>query len=77
MAKKKAPAFETSLAELEQLVKKMDSGELELEQSLEAFEKGITLIRVCQSALQNAEQKVQLLVESSDGLSVADFDEKA
>ena len=74
MAKKKTPAFEESLASLEQLVNKMDSGELELEQSLEAFEKGIKLIRECQQSLQAAEQKVQQLVESSDGLIAQPFD---
>lgn len=77
MAKKKTPAFEESLASLEQLVSKMDSGELELEQSLEAFEQGIKLIRDCQQSLQAAEQKVQKLVESSDGLISVAFDGEA
>ncbi len=74
MAKKKTPAFEESLASLELLVNKMDSGELELEQSLEAFEQGIKLIRDCQQSLQAAEQKVQKLVEGSDGLISEAFD---
>lgn len=77
MAKKKTPAFEESLASLEELVSKMDSGELELEQSLEAFEQGIKLIRDCQHSLQTAEQKVQKLVESSAGLITQDFDSEA
>ena len=77
MAKKKTPAFEESLASLEALVSKMDSGELELEQSLEAFEQGIKLIRDCQHALQTAEQKVQKLVESSAGLIIEDFEGEA
>lgn len=77
MAKKKTPAFEESLASLEALVNKMDSGELELEQSLEAFEQGIKLIRDCQQSLQTAEQKVQKLVESSEGLVVQNFDSEA
>lgn len=76
MAKKKSPLFEESLATLELLVKKMDSGELELEQSLEAFEQGIKLIRECQQTLQAAEQKVQMLVEGSDALSMEAFDAK-
>ncbi len=75
MAKKKAIAFEESLSALELLVQQMDSGELELEQSLEAFEKGIKLIRDCQQSLQSAEQKVQQLVEGSEGLSVDTFHE--
>ena len=73
MAKKKAVSFEDSLAELEELVQKMDSGELSLEESLAAFENGIGLIRSCQSALQNAEQKVQKLIEKNGELSTEAF----
>jgi len=66
MAKKKAGYdFEHSLSELEQLVEKMESGELSLEQSLAAFEQGIKLTRECQQMLSKAEQKVQVL--SQDG----------
>lgn len=54
--------FEKALEELEQLVTAMEDGELTLEQSLQAFEKGIKLTRECQSALQEAEQKVQVLL---------------
>ena len=74
MPRKKTLAFEASLDELESLVKSMDSGELSLEDSLQAFEKGIGLIRDCQQALQNAEQKVQKLIETQDGLDVVDLD---
>jgi len=55
--------FETALAELEALVTRMESGDLTLEDSLEAFEKGIGLTRQCQEALSAAEQRVQLLME--------------
>lgn len=55
--------FESALAELEALVTRMESGELTLEDSLEAFEKGIGLTRQCQQALTAAEQRVQLLME--------------
>ena len=58
---KKAPSFEDSLAELEALVERMESGELSLEDSLSAFERGIALTRNCQQALQAAEQKVEIL----------------
>lgn len=75
MAKKKAVSFEESLTELEDLVKKMDSGELSLEESLTAFENGIGLIRNCQSALQTAEQKVQKLVEKNGDLETEAFEE--
>lgn len=57
--------FEESLANLENLVEAMEAGELSLEESLKAFEQGIKLTRECQLALEQAEQKVQLLLSSS------------
>jgi exodeoxyribonuclease VII small subunit len=54
--------FEQALADLEELVSSMEDGELSLEESLQAFEKGIKLTRDCQLALKQAEQKVQKLV---------------
>ncbi len=74
MPKKKAPAFEQSLQELETIVRQMEQGDLELEQSLAAFEKGIALIRDCQSALESAEQRVQQLTSTASGLALDDFD---
>lgn len=58
--------FEEALENLEELVQAMEEGELSLEESLKAFEQGIRLTRECQSALEKAEQKVQLLVKSDD-----------
>lgn len=58
--------FEEALQNLEELVEAMEEGELSLEESLKAFEQGIKLTRECQSALEKAEQKVQLLVSSDD-----------
>lgn len=61
---KNAPLdFEQSLAELQQLVERLEAGELSLEESLNAFEQGIRLTRDCQGALGQAEQKVQMLLE--------------
>jgi exodeoxyribonuclease VII small subunit len=57
--------FEQALRELEALVEKLESGELSLEESLKHFERGVSLTRICQSALENAEQKVQILTEKS------------
>ena len=57
-------AFEQSLAELESLVQKMESGEMSLEESLQAFEQGVRLTRNCQSALADAEQKVNKLLST-------------
>ena len=53
--------FEAALAELEQLVDTMEQGELSLEDSLKAFERGIELTRTCQQALKSAEQRVEML----------------
>ncbi len=58
--------FEASLGRLEELVTAMEDGDLSLEESLKAFETGIRLTRECQTALQRAEQKVQILM-SDDG----------
>lgn len=62
----KALDFETALRDLEAVVEQLESGQLPLEASLKAFEKGITLTRHCQSALQAAELKVKELTESDD-----------
>lgn len=61
----KLPTLEASLAEITQLVDKMEHGELTLEQSLANFERGITLVKHCQKVLAEAEQKVQLLVQQN------------
>jgi exodeoxyribonuclease VII small subunit len=74
MARKKAPDFEHSLAELQTLVERLESGELSLEESLGAFEQGIRLTRECQSALSQAEQKVQILLERDGVLTETPFD---
>ena len=66
MARKKNLGFESSLEELEDIVENMESGELSLEASLKAFEKGITLTRECQEALNQAEQKVKVLMSTDD-----------
>jgi len=55
--------FENAMLELEQIVTTMESGKLSLEDSLQNFEKGITLIRECQKKLQDSEQKVKILLD--------------
>ena len=76
MAKRnqKTPDFETALAELEELVEKMEQGELSLDESLKQFERGVLLTRVCQKSLQEAEQKVQILLEKDGQTSLEPFD---
>ncbi len=65
------PAFETALAELEKLVEKMERGDVSLEESLRMFERGVELARHCQTALRDAESKIQILMER-DGQQVLD-----
>ena len=55
--------FEHSLDELEQLVEKMEQGEMNLEDSLAAYERGVGLYRRCQAALEQAELRVRLLTD--------------
>ena len=74
MARKKAADFETSLAELQTLVERLENGELSLEDSLSAFEQGIGLTRDCQASLAQAEQKVQQLLERDGELQEVPFD---
>ncbi|MDP6103776.1 MAG: exodeoxyribonuclease VII small subunit [Gammaproteobacteria bacterium] len=56
--------FNKGLIELEEIVNKMESGDLELEESLKLFEQGVELTRQCQTALNEAEQRISVL--SSD-----------
>ena len=61
----KLPDLEVSLAEITQLIEKMEQGELTLDQSLGHFERGITLVKHCQKILEDAEQKVQILIQNN------------
>jgi exodeoxyribonuclease VII small subunit len=58
-------SFEAALAELEQLVGAMESGELSLEQSLAVHRRGLELTRYCQNALAQAQQQVRVLEEET------------
>ena len=63
--------FEKALEELEQLVERLEAGELPLEASLAEFERGIKLTRQCQQALRDAEQKVHLLTAEDEEIPFA------
>ena len=58
--------FEESIKELEKMVKTLEDGEPSLAESLKHFEKGITLIKVCQKELKSAENKIKELTEDGD-----------
>jgi len=59
--------FEEAIADLEQVVEQLESGDLSLEDSLEAFEKGVGLVRYCNQKLSEVEKKVELLVKDKQG----------
>ena len=65
--------FEQSLDALEQLVDKMEHGEMSLEDSLAAYERGVGLYRRCQAALEQAELRVRLLTDPQDPASGQPF----
>ena len=79
MARKSTPEtspvadFEASLDQLEQLVEKMEHGEMSLEESLAAYERGVGLYRRCQTALEQAELRVRLLTDPQDPASAQPY----
>lgn len=71
MAKEK---FEDALERLEDIVKKMEAGDLPLDEGLKSFEEGIKLIRFCQAKLDEAERRVEILLGKEDALQVKRLD---
>lgn len=61
------PDFERSMARLEQVVKKLDSPELPLDEAMKLFEEGVTLARDCQKQLEEAEARIEILLKKADG----------
>ncbi len=73
-----AKTFEASLSELENIVKQLEDGDLQLEQSLKLFEDGIRLSRECRERLTNAERRIEVLMKEADGsISLEPVDEQA
>jgi exodeoxyribonuclease VII small subunit len=72
-AKPETPDFETAMRDLEELVERLEHGDLPLEESLAAFERGVMLTRACQSALKEAEQKVEILLKKAGEPATEDF----
>jgi len=60
------PNLETAMEEVSQLIEKMEHSELSLEESLNNFERGVTLVKHCQKILEEAEQKVQILIQTNN-----------
>ena len=59
--------FETAIARLEEIVRMLESGNAPLDKSLAMFEEGVALVKLCNSRLDTAEQKVKILTASGDG----------
>ncbi len=74
MAAKKTINLEKALVDLEELVGELESGDLPLEKAMQKFEEGIKLTRICQAALKEAEQKVEILLKSTGGEELEEFD---
>ena len=63
----KNQTFEASLQELEKIVRRLEDGDLPLEESLKLFEKGVRLSRECQERLNQAERRIEVLLKDEDG----------
>ena len=74
MAAAKKINLEKYLADLEGLVEELESGDLPLETAMKKFEEGIKLTRGCQTALKEAEQKIEILLKSAGGDKLAEFE---
>ncbi len=72
--KEREQNFESSLASLEQIVAHLESGDLPLERALELFEEGVGLARRCQSQLEEAERKVEMLLRERGEIKITPFD---
>jgi exodeoxyribonuclease VII small subunit len=73
MGSQKQFDLEKSLSDLEALVEELESGDLPLEKAMKKFETGIKLTRGCQTALKDAEQKVEILLKSAGSEELDDF----
>lgn len=67
MSSVKPKTFESSLEELERIVRELEQGELTLEKSLELFEQGVKLSRECQERLNQAERRIEILMRDNQG----------
>ena len=73
----KTPDFEQALTELETLVERLERGDLPLDEALKLFERGVALTRHCQSSLQAAQQKVEILLKRSADAQPEPFEDGA
>ncbi len=67
-------SFEESLTELESIVEKLENGQLSLDESLLLFDKGIKLVKECDTKLKSAQQRIERLIEENNGLISEPFE---
>ena len=72
MTAEDAPTFEAALQKLDEIVQRLEKGELPLEQSLVLYEEGVRLSRLCHAKLEEAEGKIELLLKDARGDLVLD-----
>lgn len=74
MSETKELKFEQAMSELEQLVGKLERGDMALDESLDAFAKGVELVKHCKGQLSQAEKRVEKLVKTDKGVSQEPMD---
>ncbi|OGL39635.1 MAG: exodeoxyribonuclease VII small subunit [Candidatus Schekmanbacteria bacterium GWA2_38_11] len=62
--------FEVAFSELEKIVKKLEQGNLTLDESIKLFEEGIKLSKICSSKLEEAEKKIEILIKAENGTNI-------
>lgn len=65
------PKFENALKRLEEIVKDLERGDLQLDDALKLFEEGVKLSKACLDILENAEKKIEILMQDKDGVKRA------
>lgn len=65
--------FEDAMSALEDITRKLESGDLPLEDAIGAYERAVSLIKVCNDKLEAAEKKVKILIEGPEGIVASDF----
>lgn len=70
----KEKSFENNMEELEKIVKELEEGKLNLEQSVEKFEEGMKLSKTCNEMLENAEKKITILLENGEEIEEKEFE---
>ncbi|ADE37289.1 exodeoxyribonuclease VII small subunit [Methanohalophilus mahii] len=69
--------FEDSLLELEDIVEKLENGQISLQESMEMFERGIKLAGICNNILQESEQRIEQLIERNEEIETWDFEQES